>query len=230
MRSWLSPAGAVAAALVGVAVLAGTGWRGLMLLAVFLATSSALTPGGGQRRPAQVYANGGVAALCAVLAHWEPAALPAFAGALAAATADTWSTEIGGRSRQRPRLLLTWTAVAPGTSGGVTPLGTLGGAAGAILVGAAALLLHLAQAREAAVVAAAGIAGMVVDSLLGATAQARWRCASCGADTEDPRHACAMPRLHRVSGLPWLTNDSVNVACTAAGAALAALPALLGRG
>ena len=230
MRTWLSPAGTAAAALVGAAVFAGAGWRGLALLAVFLVTSSLLTPGGGERRPSQVLANGGAAALCALLARWQAPALVAFAGALAAATADTWSTEIGGRSRARPRLVLTWASVEPGTSGGVTLPGTAGGAAGAILIGGAALLLGLVGVRAAGLVAVAGVAGMLVDSILGASLQARWRCASCGGVTEDRRHACAAPDLRLARGLSWMTNDAVNVACTVAGAAAAALPALLGRG
>jgi len=138
MRAWLSPAGTAAATLTGLAVAAGTGWRGVVLLLAFFVTSSALTRGGGGRTTVQVAANGGVAATAALLslldAHW----LLAFAGAVAAAAADTWSTEIGGRSHATTRLITTGAPVPAGTSGGITWLGSLGGAAGAGLIAIAA--------------------------------------------------------------------------------------------
>ncbi len=230
MRTWLTPAGAGWALAVGAAVAAGTGWRGCLVLAAFFVTSSALTPGGGRRRPVQVVANGGVAAVCALLAPWQPWAAHAFAGALAAAAADTWSTEIGGRSRAAPRLVTTFAQVPAGTSGGVTLLGTLGGLAGAVTVALAALAVGIASVPAAAAVAAAGFAGMLADSVLGATLQVRWRCTGCGAVTESAAHACAAPALAPHRGLAWIGNDAVNVAATLVGSLGAALPHLLRHG
>ncbi len=225
MRTWLSPAGTLSAAAVGFAVLAGTGWRGFVVLLAFFVTSSALTPGGGRRTPAQVWANGGVAALSALLALWRPMFLFAFLGALAAAAADTWSTEIGARSRRDPRLITTLRHVPPGTSGGVSALGSAGGLAGAAVVALAALLTGLAGARPAAAVLATGTAAGLFDSLLGATLQARWRCPACGRMGESRTDGCGTPGQH-VSGLPFLSNDGVNLAATVFGAALAMVTAM----
>ncbi|MGH7530085.1 MAG: DUF92 domain-containing protein, partial [Gemmatimonadales bacterium] len=99
--TWLTGRGAVAALAVGAATLIGTGWRGVALLAAFLVSGSVLTraaEGAAARRTGrQVLANGGVAALSALVSGrtCERRALPVLAGALAAATADTWATEIG---------------------------------------------------------------------------------------------------------------------------------------
>jgi len=226
MQHWLSPAGAAAAAAVGVAVFTGAGWRGLILLAVFFVASSALTRGGGRRTPVQVLANGGVAAAAALLALRDRGWLLAFAGALAAAAADTWSAEIGARSPSAPRLVTTGRPVPPGTSGGVTWLGTLGGLAGAALVAACAVLLGLATPLAAVWVAAGGVAGGLADSLLGATLQARFRCARCGKVREAAHCPCG-GSAPRSSGFPWLTNDAVNGACTLVGAAVGAAPVVL---
>lgn len=227
MSTWLSPGGTAAALAVGVLVAIGLGWAGLALLFAFFLSSTLLTPGGGRRRAGQVVANGGVAAAAAVPALGHPAWAAAFAGALAAAAADTWSTEIGARSRQRPRLITTATPVEAGTSGGVTWLGTGAGAVGAAFIGAVAALLGLARPSGAAVIGIGGFAGCLADSVLGATLQARYRCSSCGTNGETPRPCCGrLPVLS--SGLRWMTNDTVNFLATAVGACVAVLPVLAG--
>lgn len=226
VRTWLSPGGALLAAALGVAVAAGAGWRGFALLAAFLVTSSLLTPGGGRRTFVQVAANGGVAAAAALLARLHPAWTLAFAGAVAAAAADTWSTEIGAKSRRAPRLITSGRPVPPGTSGGVTPLGSLGGAAGALCIAMSAWALGLVSPGAGLWVALAGSAGGVADSLLGAGVQARYRCAACGAVGEKRRHACGGAGV-LAGGFGWMTNDTVNLCATLVGAALAAAPAAL---
>ena len=188
---WLTGRGAAAALAVGLATIWGFGWRGVVMLLAFFVSGSLLTPvakGGGRRRnERQVIANGGVAALAALAGSWVW-----FAGALAAATADTWATEIGSHSGTQPRLI-TGKPVPAGTDGGMTLLGTTGGIAGAGLV---AGLSYGFGHRGALAVAVAGVVGMLVDSLLGATVQGNVR---------------------------WMDNDAVNLAATLTGAACAGL-------
>jgi uncharacterized protein (TIGR00297 family) len=127
-----------------------------------------------------VLANAAVA-LGAVLAFaassllgMAPAAsLFAFAGSLAAAMADTLSSELGGLFDD-PRLITTFERVPPGTDGGVTWQGELAGLLGAVLVAAVTGWLFESVALGGAVVIAlAGAAGMTVDSVLGATIEPR---------------------------------------------------------
>lgn len=182
---WLTRRGAAAALAVGVATTWGFGWRGLLLLLAFFVSSSLLSKAK-TRNERQVLANGGVAALAALAGSWA-----AFAGALAAATADTWATEIGRYSRKPPRLITTGKPVAAGTDGGMTLVGTVGGIAGAAFMAALAFLF---EPRVAVAVAVAGVFGMLLDSLLGATVQGAVR---------------------------WSDNDAVNLAATLAGAVVA---------
>jgi uncharacterized protein (TIGR00297 family) len=227
--NWLTRGGLVAASAVGAGVTWGLGWRGLLLLAVLLLSGSLLTQlterRGARRTARQVLANGGVAAIAALVGSWSAAA-----GAIAAATADTWATEIGAFSPFPPRLITSGRVVTRGTSGGITVLGTLGGVAGALCMAGLASALGVGDAAPGtlAVIATAGVAGMIADSLLGASAQARFECPACDARFERGSTVCHEPvRLAR--GWRWLDNDGVNLVATACGAAVAALGSHLAR-
>jgi uncharacterized protein (TIGR00297 family) len=187
--NWLTTRGAAAALAVGLATIWGLGWRGLVLLLAFFLSSSLLTKAPkGARNARQVIANGGVAAVAAALGSWIW-----FAGALAAANADTWATEIGRFSPAQPRLITSWARVPAGTDGGMTLLGTAGGIAGAAFIAGMSYVLGHHRTRGIAV---AGMVGMLFDSLLGATVQGKVR---------------------------WMDNDAVNLATTLMGAVYAGL-------
>jgi uncharacterized protein (TIGR00297 family) len=96
----------------------------------------------------------------------------AFAGSVAAAMSDTLSSEIGGLFDD-PRLITTLERVDPGTDGGVTWQGVVAGLVGAAAIAAVATLLFppATALAAAAVVTVAGVAGMLVDSVLGATVE-----------------------------------------------------------
>ncbi|HYW53424.1 MAG TPA: DUF92 domain-containing protein [Dongiaceae bacterium] len=259
----LTRSGAIAAFVVGTLTYgAGTAGFTLILLA-FFGSSVALSRVGRARKRAlvdvgkhgardalQVLANGGVATACAVgfaFAHDLRWAL-AFAGAYAAATADTWATEIGTLARQTPRSIVTFRPFSTGMSGGITPAGTAAEIGGALWIGLVApigLLLAYVLAgsdvgisfrgpavfgvgiRELAIIPIAGIAGATVDSLLGATLQELRRCDVCERTCETDPHACGN-RTRLVRGIPGMSNDVVNLLATAVGAGVAvALPSVL---
>ena len=219
---WLTPDGLVAALAVGAAVWWGLGWRGAALLLAFFISGSLLTQlatgRGGRRNARQVIANGGAAALGALLGSW-----PAAAGALAAAAADTWATELGSFSPTPPRLITNWARVPRGTSGGITAPGTAGGLAGALAMGALAHLLPPpGTAPGFTLIAAAGIAGMLADSLLGATGQGVYECAACAARSERADTICH-EAVRLIRGWRWLDNDAVNLVATLVGACIGLL-------
>jgi uncharacterized protein (TIGR00297 family) len=225
----LTAGGAVAAFVVGTAAVGGLGLPGAAILLTFFVSSVALSRVGrarkrkidtvakaGARDGLQVLANGGVAAACALAAlGGDPRFVAAFAGAFAAANADTWGTEIGTLVAAAPRSILTFRPVATGISGGVTAAGTAAELAGAAAVAAVATSVAAVPFWP---VVAAGAAGALVDSLLGASAQAlRW-CAQCERYCETDPHACGANTV-LVRGASWFGNDTVNFAATLAGAA-----------
>jgi uncharacterized protein (TIGR00297 family) len=219
------------------------------LLVLFFITSSALsllrkrrrgrdttTVRGHQRDAIQVLANGGVATVAALFAMGtsSPLVFAGFAGAIAAANADTWATEIGALAPRPPRLITTGRRVPAGTSGGVTALGTLAGFAGSALIGVAAAAMLAAGwvtdlGNEYGVVAGViigGMGGTLSDSILGATVQALYRCPHCDVTTERLIHTCGTA-TRQVRGWAIMNNDVVNALATLVGGVVAVVVAWL---
>jgi len=145
--------------------------------------------------------------------------------AVAVVTADTWGTEIGVLARHQPRSVLSGRRVPPGTSGGITLSGTLGGVTGALIVTLTALPFITLSLPQILAIVAFGALGSLIDSALGATVQAQYRCPSCGRKTEKPVHCGTAAELTR--GFPWLRNDAVNLISTLLAVALTAALLLL---
>jgi uncharacterized protein (TIGR00297 family) len=241
----LSPSGAVAAAVTGGLIfgLGGIPWA--VLLLAFFISSSVLSKmfkkrkaeviekfsKGSRRDWGQVLANGGLGAILAVVFSWSNNNLlwaVAFAGAMAAVNADTWATELGVLSRKPPRLISSGKIVEPGTSGGVSAVGTLSALGGAVIVAVLAVLMALIYAWFPGKTTAlllitifAGLAGSLFDSFLGATIQAIYYCPLCKKETErHPFHLCGR-QTDYLRGWRWLDNDLVNFSCSIVGAAIA---------
>ncbi|HEY8597274.1 MAG TPA: DUF92 domain-containing protein [Thermomicrobiales bacterium] len=251
-RGSLTKSGVAGAILTGTTIFAAGGTVPAALLVTFFVSSSALSlwrrgrkttattveAAKGERRDlAQALANGGAAAALVALGRIAPASpwFPALVGALATTNADTWATEIGLSNRQPPRLITTLQPVTPGTSGGVSPLGTAAAAGGAALIGAvAALGTTLTRQRQGVsgwvllpVSVVSGVGGAFADSLLGATVQARYRCPQCDLATERAIHRCGTPTIF-VGGLRLVDNDVVNFLASLSGAMLGVLCARIG--
>lgn len=236
-RRALSSSGALAAAAVGAVIFVGGGpwWFGA--LGVFFVTSTLLGRVGaafkertkrefskGDTRDAwQVLANGGVAAIAALLMLLAPDArwLYAFVGALATANGDTWATELGILSPGEPRSIVTLRRVPRGSSGAVSALGLAATVAGAFVVGLAAASASGRPLRVVFIAVVAGTVGSLVDSLAGATVQECFWCRGCARECESPRHHCGADAERR-RGVIGFGNDLVNFTATLAGAVVAA--------
>jgi uncharacterized protein (TIGR00297 family) len=193
------------------------GWHTALwpLLALFLLTHTAtrygrrrkeamgIAEGKRGRRASQVAANLGVAVLAGIPQiagrmggfPIERTLLTAMIAAMAEATADTVSSELGQVLGGEPRMVTTFRRVPAGTDGAVSWAGTCAGClSAAMVVTVAALVLPMRRA-DALIALAAAIAGLFIDSLLGAVPERRG----------------------------WVNNDAVNALSTLAAALLAGL-------
>jgi len=239
-RRTLSKSGIGGAIVTGTTIVGLGGWSWGLSLIFFFVSSSLLShfrahdkeqvavdkfSKSSQRDIIQVFANGGLAALLAIgygLVHtpWVRQLFHAgFTGAIATATADTWATELGVLCTQAPRLITTGRPVAPGTSGGITLVGTGASALGALASGLVFWLLQRCQKTLALLpfmALVSGLVGSMADSLLGATIQAMYYCPTCQKETERHIHSCGTTTT-ALRGSAWFNNDVVNLLATLIG-------------
>jgi uncharacterized protein (TIGR00297 family) len=156
------------------------------------------------RKASQVAANLGVAALAAIplteaqiytpSARIQIASFVAITAALAEATADTLSSELGQVFGGQPVLLTTFKPVPVGTDGGITLAGTALGCLGAAIVASVAAFAFPLTLRTGSIAFSSAVLGLFIDSFLGAVFERRG----------------------------WFNNDSVNFLSTLVAAVTAA--------
>jgi uncharacterized protein (TIGR00297 family) len=143
----------------------------------------------------QILANLAVAALGSVVfsATGNRVWLVATLAALAEAATDTVASEIGQYRGPDARLITTWERVPAGTDGGITIPGSIAGMAAGLVIAAVGAVGGMFPQAQLWIPVATGYAGMLIDSILGATLQRRG----------------------------WINNQTVNFFATLAAAVLA---------
>lgn len=207
----VSVSGAIMGMLLGVTTYWAAGWQGFaLMLAFFVVGTSATKIGyarklgagiaqerGGARGWQHALANVGGPALMALLAWLTPFRelfLISLSGALATATGDTVSSEIGKAYGKRTFLITTLRPVPAGTTGAVSAEGTLAGVLACFGVALLARALGVVSPAWWMLVGLAGSLGFFLEGYVGA--------------------------LFESSG--WLNNEQVNFINTLLGAGLAA--------
>jgi len=240
---FLNFSGAVTAYFIAVIILGFGGWAWVIPMLAFFILSSILTKSGkkhkeeleqvfekGSIRDAQqVLANGGLATLWVVVYYITDSNIIylLYLASLAAATADTWATEIGAYSKNGVRLITDFKPVKKGRSGGVSIIGTLGALAGSCVIAFCGLffisdyITGIGSTVIIIIITLSGFLGSVVDSVLGATVQVQYRCRLCQKITEKKIHCEEISE--QIKGNVKINNDVVNFAATLSAAFVAYL-------
>ena len=222
---WLTATGSLISSLFGFSLiyLGGASW--IIPVLVFFGTSSILSKSGIDRRErrredirnaVQVLANGGIAWILLLVYNLIDVQViyAGFIGAFAAATADTWATEVGRLLGGTPRSVITGKRVEKGASGGVTFAGSFAALWGSLLIGLIPAFFGEMLWTGLLVGGVSGLSGCFLDSILGATVQVRYIDKVTGAITESRSGG------EHHAGLRWVTNDTVNLFCTLCGAVI----------
>ena len=187
---WVRASGCQSGILVGTLIFGFQGWRGLAILLCFFFFGSLSTQMGyhykrelgisqskrGARGAREVLANGVVPAVLSILAAVTghgPLFVVGFVSALAAATSDTVSSEIGQWIGGEPILITNLARASRGSDGAVTLKGSLAGAFAALTLSSIAFQIGLVNQAQFWVVQVAGLIGNLVDSFLGATIEGK---------------------------------------------------------
>ena len=232
---WLTIDGGIAAFVVGAATFGFGAGEAAVPLVIFFVVCSALSKlptkqvaakPSGARNAYQVLANGGVPAAL-VVAHFvlgKHITLEAnrvvqvmYLASLASMTSDTFATEIGGFFGRTPRLLSSWRAVPPGSSGAISGPGTFAAVIGALMLPTCLYTLWGLTTAEYFAVAWSALLACMFDSILGAGVQGQYRDPVTNVLSDNRVVDGRQGAL--VRGLAWVDNNLVNVMATIAGSA-----------
>ncbi|HTE23541.1 DUF92 domain-containing protein [Flavitalea sp.] len=183
----LTVVGAITGALVAIAIFAGTGFPGIILLATFFIAATFATSwqfdfkvqlglsekNHGRRDSFQVLANGGIAGLLGLAAitfsEYRHVLTIMIACSLSAATADTISSELGSLYGKKFLNIMTFRPDKRGENGVVSLEGFAFGILGSSLIALAYGLTEEFSWSTILIIVIAGTVGNLVDSVLGAT-------------------------------------------------------------
>jgi uncharacterized protein (TIGR00297 family) len=217
-RKMLSPGGAFTAALMGISVAVFAGFEFLILPFFFFLSSSLLgkiarsktlqsdRKQGKARDAIQVICNGGIYWILALLLPFYPSLNVILLLSMAIACSDTWASEIGIRLKGTTYDCLRWKKLPPGISGGISLYGSLAGliAAFSIVVLAHFCVVEINLATGVLLMLL-GFSGMLLDSIIGALFQARFKNSAGLSDDDTGKN------VKLISGYRWMTNDLVNL-------------------
>ena len=179
---WLTPSGWTLALTIATLAYFAFGYQSLLFPLVFLVCGSLLSkipPKNKKdevRSAKQVFANGGVALLVTILYIINPNELffILYLSNFSIALADTTSSEIGRRYGGKTIDIVTFKEVKKGLSGGISMIGTVSALIACALIASLYWVIYKDFSMYNLLIFA-GFAGMLIDSLLGSTIQAKYK-------------------------------------------------------
>jgi len=215
--------GSIAAFFIGIILFNIGKWKFLIPISIFFLSSSILSKLASiftnqkkiepNRDLNQVFSNGIISLFLAIIWFYTSNNLfyYSFLATISAVNSDTWATEIGSFSKNNPRNSINFKEIKKGESGGITPLGILGGILGSIIIP----IFSIVHFNLMILVSICGFIGNYFDSILGSTLQEKYVCIECGFKNEKGFHCNKPSKL--LNGLKFFSNNIVNLLCSAIG-------------
>jgi uncharacterized protein (TIGR00297 family) len=212
-RRWLDQSGWWAALWVAAVLWMSGGWEALFAPVFLLLAGSVAgrlfqaTHSSEQRTAKQVFSNGWIGVVLYMLygltgqAEWQVLAWCSFA----ISVCDTVSSEVGTAVGGKTFNIANFRLMQPGLSGGISVAGTTGGLVALLLLAVCLHFLLPVTIIQLLWLVATGMAGMLVDSVMGSKWQALWKQGSGFTETSADGSEAAL-----VKGLSWLDNHWVN--------------------
>lgn len=165
----------------------------------------------GTRDVVQVLANALAAVIALVLGKIfnSPLGLVVYYSALTECLADSLASDVGVLSKKDPVDICRMKRIKRGLSGGVSLLGTASAFMGCLAMSLLSLIFWGFDLKYFIAVLLIPMLGIVIDSVLGSTVQAKYTCTECGKFTEKTAH-CGKPTRH-TGGIGFINNDAVNI-------------------
>ena len=132
---------------------------------------------------------------------------------------DSIASDVGRLSKKQPIDILRFKRIEPGLSGGVSVLGSCAAIVCAAAGAALPFIFFAFDVRAYFVIFGIAVLGMIIDSMLGSSVQALFKCAVCGKTTEKQIHCGSTTEL--VKGARIINNSMVNLLSAVATAAIA---------
>src|ERR671921_416835 len=176
-----------------------------------------------------VLANGLPLAGLAILYYLSdrsPIFMLSFVGSISFALSDTLATELGLLSKEKPRSILTGEEIDRGQSGGITFQGEIVAIISSLVIGSiCGIWFSKNEVSQISIIIIAALVGGVLatnlDSFLGSTIQAKYRCVNCKKCLEIKVIHCNRLTI-REKGTSFIDNNIVNFLGAIIGALISA--------
>lgn len=132
-----------------------------------------------------------------------------YASIMAESLADTLASDIGVLSKKEPINILNFKKGERGLSGNISILGLTSALIGSVLIG---LIYYIGIEKNIIsfiIIMLSGFLGSLVDSILGASIQVKYKCEKCKKVTERKEHCGKKTNYYK--GIKWIDNNLVNL-------------------
>jgi uncharacterized protein (TIGR00297 family) len=241
-RKSLDLSGVITALIVGILIYMFAGATIWLILMLFFISSSFITHLKNshkaklsseyiksKRNYKQVLASGLMPTIFSIIYYFTrfDVILLAAVSTIAISCADTWASELGILNKGKTVLITTFKPVKKGESGGVSLYGTTMSAVGSLLIAATFIISKLLCSNISTTsaifilvsVTMIGLAGSIIDSLLGASLQAKHLDSRTNLVTESRKSNGKINQ--KISGLGFMTNEMVNFTSSIIGGVVA---------